>query len=89
MTETTVDLNHVQLVVNAFSFVTEDFQVGLEHQEPDEGAQTVVTHLPCRIFHGLWDTLIYEDRLQFRLLHFLCRMCRLFDFFPAQIKVRC
>ena len=80
MTDNTVDLNHVQLVVNAFSFVTEDTQESLGDQKLDDGAQTSVTHLPSRKFHGIWDGLVYEDQLQFKLLHFLCRMRRLTDF---------
>ena len=75
----------MQIVINLFSLSEESSETSLGKSSelddsPVEGAQSIVSCLPYQKFHDIWDSLIYEDQLQFKLLHFLCRMCRWMNF---------
>ncbi|KAL9118394.1 MAG: hypothetical protein Q9187_005060 [Circinaria calcarea] len=79
--ETVISLDTVDLDARIFSLLGDEAATQLIDpatvEAGDQCAQAKVTDLPSTQFHGIWDSLVFDELIQVKLLRFIMRMIAL------------
>ena len=78
--ETVISLDTVDLDARVFSLLSDEAATQLIDpatvEDGDQCAQAKVTKLPSTAFHGIWDSLVFDELIQVKLLRFIMRMSK-------------